>query len=297
MSGRIFRFAPSPNGFLHLGHALSALHNQHHAREASGALLLRIDDIDQGRTRDAFETAIFEDMDWLGIDFADDIRRQSEHLADYDQALQILKDEELVYPAFMSRKDIRDHIAEQEAQGTVWPRDPDGAPLYPGQDKQLSKIERNRRIADGASFNWRLDMDQALARIAGVVTWQEEGAGPEGETGNLVARPDQWGDVVLARRDAPAGYHLSVVIDDVVQEVSDVVRGRDLFHATALHRVLQELLGLPVPRYRHHRLVLGEDGRKLSKSRKDTAIRELRAGGLTPDDIARLVGLHSDFRP
>ena len=293
MNGRIFRFAPSPNGYLHLGHALSALINRRLADQANGLLLLRIDDIDLGRARPEFEQAIIEDLDWLGIGFGPDIRRQSDHLADYEGALDALHGEGLVYPAFMSRTDISEYIADVEAGGTPWPRDPDGAPLYPGLDKHLSEGERRRRIDDGAPFAWRLDMEAAIARVPPRLFWDEEGCGPDGQTGRIEANPQDWGDVVVARRDAPASYHLSVVVDDAVQQVTNVVRGRDLFHATALHRLLQELLRLPVPSYHHHRLVLGEDGRKLSKSRNDTAIRKLKAAGMTPADIARLAGLDS----
>ena len=291
MSEQIFRFAPSPNGYLHLGHALSALINQRLADEADGALLLRIDDIDQGRARPEFESAIVEDLEWLGISFAQGVRRQSDHLSDYEAALDALRDEGLVYPAFMSRGDIRNYIADVESRGGSWARDPDGAPLYPGLDKMLSDQERRHRIDSGAPFVWRLDMDAALSRMSNPTGWKEEGRGPEGQTGNVASNPDLWGDVVLARRDAPASYHLSVVVDDAVQGVTNVVRGCDLFQATALHRLLQELLGLPVPAYHHHRLVMGDDGRKLSKSRSDTAIRELRVAGLNPADIRRLVGL------
>lgn len=292
MSGQIFRFAPSPNGYLHLGHILSALINRRLADEVDGLLLLRIDDIDSGRARPEFEQAIIEDLQWTEIAFDGEIRRQSDHLGDYEDALSALRDEYLVYPAFMSRADIRDHVADIEARGKAWPRDPDGVPLYPGVDKHLSEAERSRRIDDGAPFAWRLDMKAATDRLKGSLFWDEEGSGPDGEAGAVSANPQQWGDVVLARSDAPASYHLSVVIDDAVQGITNVVRGRDLFHATALHRLLQELLGLPVPRYHHHRLVLGPDGRKLSKSRKDTAVRALRSGGLTPADIARLAGFN-----
>lgn len=291
MNARIFRFAPSPNGYLHLGHALSALINRRLADEADGLLLLRIDDIDLDRARPEFEHAIIEDLAWLGIRFDGDIRRQSDHLGDYDAALDALAEEGLIYPAFMSRGDIRRHIADAEAAGEPWPRDPDGAPLYPGIDRHLDETERQRRIDGGAPFAWRLDMEAAATRVRGALSWREDGDGPDGETGRVSVDPKRWGDVVLARRDAPASYHLSVVVDDAVQAVTDVVRGRDLYYSTGLHRLLQELLGLPVPRYHHHRLVLGDDGRKLSKSRHDTGIGALRAAGMTPADIIRLVGL------
>lgn len=290
MSSAIFRFAPSPNGYLHLGHALSALINRRMADQVGGELLLRIDDIDLARARPEFERAIIEDLEWLGIGFSSHVRRQSDCLADYRSALDSLRDDELVYPAFMSRTDVRNHITDQELNGQDWPRDPDGAPLYPGLDKKLSEKERRRRIEDGAAYSWRLDMEAVVDRLGIRLSWQEEGHGPEGQTGCVGASPQQWGDVVLARRDAPASYHLSVVVDDAVQGVTHVVRGRDLFHATGLHRLLQELLGFSAPSYHHHRLVLGPDGRKLSKSRDDTALRALRTSGATPPDIARMTG-------
>lgn len=289
MSLPVFRFAPSPNGRLHLGHAYSALLNQALAEREGGRLLLRIEDIDTERCRPEFEQAIFDDLAWLGLSWEEPVRRQSDHFDDYAQALDALIAEDLVYPAFMSRGDVRAYIAEEEAAGRAWPHDPDGAALYPALDKRLSSRERRRRMEDGAPFSWRLDMGAATARAPGL-SWQEAGSGPDGETGMIDARPQDWGDVVIARKDVPVSYHLAVVVDDALQGVTDVVRGRDLFHATAVHRLLQELMGLPVPAYCHHDLVLGPDGRKLSKSRGDTAVSALREAGMTPSDIARLAG-------
>ena len=271
----VFRFAPSPNGFLHLGHALSALLNADMARAAGGRLLLRIEDIDATRCRPEYETAIYEDLAWLGLRWERPVRRQSEHFADYRDALGRLEAMGLVYPAFESR-------AEIAAMSSG--RDPDGAPLYPGTAKALSAAACADRIASGAPYALRLDMTAALAR-ASRLTWDESG------TGETVADPAAWGDVVLARKDAPTSYHLAVIVDDAAQGVTDVVRGRDLLHATSVHRVLQVLLGLPAPRYHHHRLVLDTDGRKLSKSTRATGLRELRAQGLTPSDIRGLAGL------
>jgi glutamyl-Q tRNA(Asp) synthetase len=290
-SPRVFRFAPSPNGRLHLGHAYSALLNRKLADEAGGRLLLRIEDIDQTRSAEEFELGIYEDLAWLGIGWEEPVRRQSEHMDAYRVHLDRLIAGKLVYPAFMSRGDIRAHIADAQASGAPWPTDPDGAPLYPGVDRLLSARERKRRIESGAPFAWRLDMARALQHVAKPFSWQEGGRGPTGETGAVPADPAIWGDVILARRETPTSYHLSVVTDDALQGVTDVVRGRDLFHATAIHRLLQELLGLPRPRYFHHDLVLGEDGRKLSKSRGNTALAALRAEGRTPAEVRRMVGL------
>ena len=285
----VFRFAPSPNGYLHLGHALSALLNADMARAAGGRLLLRIEDIDAARCRPEYEAAIFEDLAWLGLRWDEPVRRQSEHLDEYRAALARLDEMGLVYPAFESRAEISRLIAAREAEGP-WPRDPDGAPLYPGDAKHLSAAERARRIAAGEPYALRLDMQAALAR-AGPLTWIETGAGPDGEIGTVPADPARWGDVVLARKDVPGSYHLAVVVDDAAQGVTDVVRGRDLFHATSVHRLLQALLGLPAPRYHHHRLLLDVDGRKLSKSTRATGLRELREQGLTPAGIRRRAGL------
>jgi glutamyl-Q tRNA(Asp) synthetase len=318
----VFRFAPSPNGYLHLGHALSALLNADMARAAGGRLLLRIEDIDATRCRPEYEAAIYEDLAWLGLRWEEPVWRQSEHLDAYRAALTRLEAMGLVYPSFESRAEIARLVAERDAQGP-WPRDPDGAPLYPGRAKQMTAVERARRIGAGEPFALRLDMAAALARVSasfrgasaasepGIqsevldsgsaaaarpgmtdeLVWQESGSGPNGETGTVAAEPAAWGDVVLARKDTPGSYHLSVVVDDAAQSVTDVVRGRDLFHATGVHRLLQALLGHPAPRYHHHRLLLDADGRKLAKSTRATGLRELRAQGVTPADIRRLAGL------
>jgi glutamyl-Q tRNA(Asp) synthetase len=288
----VFRFAPSPNGYLHLGHAYSALLNAELARQAGGRLLLRIEDIDPARCRPEFEAAIHEDLGWLGITWQLPVRRQSEHLADYRAALDRLTELGLVYPSFESRAEIARLVAQREETG-AWPRDPDGAPLYPGTAKELSSSERARLIEDGAPYALRLDMAAAIAQ-AGNLAWDEQGEGLAGERGRLAAKPQAWGDVILARKETPTSYHLSVVIDDALQGVSEVVRGRDLFHATSVHVLLQRLLGLPRPVYRHHRLVMDDAGHKLSKSTEATGLRELRAAGVTPDEICRRVGLACD---
>ena len=285
----VFRFAPSPNGYLHLGHAFSALLNFDSARRTSGRFLLRIEDIDTVRCKPEFETAIEEDLGWLGIAWETPVRRQSRHLAEYQAAVEKLKAQGLVYPSFESRAEIAALVAQRETDGG-WPRDPDGAPLYPGAAKLLSPAERARRLESGAPFALRLDMAAACAR-ASDLGWIEAGQGPDGETGAVTARPQAWGDVILARKETPTSYHLSVTLDDALQGVTEVVRGQDLFWSTSVHRLLQALLGLPQPAYRHHRLILDGAGRKLSKSTAATGLRELRAGGATPADIRGLVGL------
>ncbi len=285
----VFRFAPSPNGYLHLGHAYSALLNADLARQAGGRLLLRIEDIDITRCRPEYEQAIYEDLAWLGITWETPVRRQSDHLDAYVAACDRLAAMGLLYPSFESRTEIARLVAAEEAKGP-WPRDPDGAPLYPGTAKSLSADEVAALKRSGAPMALRLDMAAAIETI-GALAWQECGCGPDGETGEVAARPEAWGDVILARKEVPTSYHLSVVIDDALQGVTDVVRGQDLFWSTSVHRLLQALLGLPVPIYRHHALLRDEAGAKLAKSIASTSLRALRADGVSPADIRRLVGL------
>lgn len=285
----VFRFAPSPNGYLHLGHAYSALLNADLAQEAGGRLLLRIEDIDVTRCRPEYEQAIYEDLAWLGIAWETPVRRQSDHLNAYVAACDRLAAMGLLYPSFESRTEIARLVAAEEAKGT-WPRDPDGAPLYPGAAKSLSADEVAALKQSGAPMALRLDMAAAIETVR-ALSWQERGSGPDGETDEVAARPEAWGDVILARKEVPTSYHLSVVIDDALQGVSDVVRGQDLFWSTSVHRLLQALLGLPQPVYRHHPLLRDETGAKLAKSIASTGLRELRAEGASPEDIRRLVGL------
>ena len=278
----VFRFAPSPNGYLHLGHALSALLNADRARAAGGRLLLRIEDIDETRCRPEYEAAIYEDLAWLAMEWDQPVRRQSEHYADYRVALEKLDAMGLINRAYETRSEI-----DRTAVG----RDPDGAPLYPGRHSAIiGDDERKRRIDAGEPYALRLDMAAAIRR-AGPLTWDETDVGPGGETGIVQANPAAWGDVILARKETPTSYHLAVVVDDAAQGVTDVVRGRDLFHATSVHRLLQALLGLPAPRYHHHRLILDAEGTKLSKSTAATGLRALRAQGLAPAEIRKSVGL------
>lgn len=280
----VYRFAPSPNGHLHLGHAYSALLNSDCSQRSGGRFLVRIEDIDTARCTPDLEWQMLDDLDWLGLDWEQPVRRQSDHFADYRAALDTLVEAGLAYPSSLSRGDIRRIAASAEERGQVWPRDPDGALLFPG------RAYEDDDEADGAV--WRLDVSSAMDQFGGQdLGWEELGAGPDGETGWQVADPTLWGDFVLARRDAPTSYHLAVVVDDALQGVTHVVRGRDLFHATAAHVLLQEVLGLPRPIYHHHDLVLDADGRKLSKSRGDTALVAMRHAGITPGDIRSMVGL------
>lgn len=269
----VTRFAPSPTGYLHLGHAFSALY----AREAAGptgTMLLRIEDIDLSRCRPEFEVAIYEDLAWLGLTWPEPVRRQSEHMADYRAALERLEAMELLYPCFCTRKDIAAEIARAGAA----PQGPEG-PVYPGTCRRLSHGERDARRQAGEPFALRLDMTRALALVSHPLTFWE------GSQGVIEAIPASLGDVVLARKETPASYHLAVVVDDALQGVTLVTRGVDLLFATHLHRLLQALLDLPTPRYHHHPLLLDDAGQRLAKRRQSPALRDLRAAGLTPADI------------
>jgi glutamyl-Q tRNA(Asp) synthetase len=282
VSPPVFRFAPSPNGYLHLGHARSALLNFDLAQKHGGRLLLRIEDIDATRCRPEFEDAIYEDLAWLGICWEQPVLRQSDNLAAYRAALDRLAADKLLYPSFETRREIVEFVAKKD-ESAPWPRDPDGAPLYPGFDRSLSEHERARRMAAGEPHALRLDMVEAIAR-AGSLTYHQDGRA-------VPAMPELWGDVVLARKETPTSYHLSVVVDDAAQGITDVVRGKDLAAATGIHRLLQALLGLPEPCYQHHALVLDDHGRKLSKSTNATSLRELRRRGVTPAAIRGMAAL------
>ena len=269
----VTRFAPSPTGYLHLGHAYSALDAWRAARKAGGKFLLRIEDIDTTRCRPEFTDAIIEDLAWLGIDWEDEVRKQSEHFAEYAAALDKLDGAELIYPCFCTRADIAVEIAR--AGGA--PQGEEG-PIYPGTCRNLPIEERARRIAAGESFALRLDVARAFERI-GPLTWHDD------EHGEITAKPESLGDVVLARKDTPTSYHLAVTVDDALQGVTLVTRGFDLFTATHIHRLLQALLDLPTPRYRHHKLLTDASGKRFAKRDKALTLRALRESGKTPDEV------------
>ena len=279
----VLRFAPSPNGELHLGHALSALTGWMWAQRLGGRFLLRIEDIDTGRCREEFVRGIFDDLAWLGLSWEEPVLRQSEHFDRYRAAARRLEDEGLLYPCFATRAEI---AAAARAQPGL--TDPDGAPLYPGLHKGLDRGEIDERKARGEPFALRIDMEKAIARARGMSGGQDldytalDAAGPPAR---MVAEPQRWGDAVIVRKDVPTSYHLAVVVDDALQGVTHVTRGKDLEAATGLHRLLQVLLGLPAPLYHHHALITDEDGRKLSKSARDTALASLRRSGATAEEI------------
>jgi glutamyl-Q tRNA(Asp) synthetase len=302
------RFAPSPSGRLHLGHALSAALNAELVRRSGGRLMLRIEDIDPGRSRAAFTAAIGDDLAWLGVRWNDEYR-QSARIAVHRSALMGLAAQGLAYPCFCSRAEVRQAAA---ARGPAWPRDPDGSPLYAGTCRTLTADAAAARIAAGERPLWRLDTAAAQA-LAGSLAWRECGPAlpdftpdlsgrtpppdfavlrdPDAPVRDVPADPAAWGDVVLGRREVPTSYHLAVVLDDAAAGVSEVVRGRDLYAATAIHRLLQVVLGLPAPRYRHHPLVLDAAGSKLSKSADAASLATLRAAGVTPEAVLRALGL------
>ena len=274
----VTRFAPSPTGYLHLGHAYSALAAWRWAQRSGGRLILRIEDIDEGRCRTRYIDAIYEDLAWLGIAWPSPVRRQSEHLEDYAAALARLDDMGVLYPCFCTRRDISDEIAGAGRAPHFRDHGPDG-PIYPGRCRRLRPDQRRHRIAAGAPHAWRLDVAAANA-LVGPLTWRDRARGDH------PARAEIFGDVVLARKDVATSYHLAVTVDDALQGVSVVVRGEDLLPATHIHRLLQALLGLPAPEWLHHRLVTDASGRRLAKRDRSNTIRALRAAGLSPGEVA-----------
>lgn len=283
----VTRFAPSPTGLLHVGHALAALTAFETARESGGRFLLRIEDIDRTRCRPEFERAIFQDLTWLGLRWEEPVRRQSERFSDYTASLARLKALGVVYPCFCTRKDI----AEEIARAGIAPLASElGETVYPGTCRALDEATRTKRLADGEAHALRVDVAKAVQRT-GALDFMERGRGPKGETDMQAVRPELSGDVVIARKELPTSYHLSVVVDDALQGVNLVTRGEDLFAATHVQRLLQALLGLPVPVYAHHRLVLDESGRKFAKREKSVTLAALRAAGRTPAEVRAMVGL------
>ena len=275
----VTRFAPSPTGWLHLGHAYAALFAHEEARKSGGRFLIRMEDIDQTRVRPEYEAAIFEDLTWLGIEWEQPVRKQSEHFDDYRAALEKLSSLGLIYPCFCTRKEIQDEITRAGQA----PHGPDG-PLYPGTCRNRSASEQQERIATGQPYALRLDIAKAVASIGRDLYWDDL------DRGHQKAEPAAFGDVVLARKETPTSYHLAVVVDDALQDITLVTRGEDLFEATHLHRLLQELLRLPVPQWRHHRLITDETGKRLAKRDDARSLRALRAEGWSALQIRKTLG-------
>ncbi|MCZ8375110.1 MAG: tRNA glutamyl-Q(34) synthetase GluQRS [Beijerinckiaceae bacterium] len=281
----VFRFAPSPNGHLHLGHACSALLNDELARRTGGRFLVRIEDIDTTRCREDLVEACLEDLAWLGLAWEQPVLRQSTRFPAYRAVAERLEAEGLLYPCFCTRGEMI------RATGPLAARDPDGATLYPGTCRRLDLAEQARRREAGEPFALRLDMAKALTRFPVPPGWTEGGFPGTGPARHLPADPAIWGDCVLIRKEIPASYHLAVVLDDALQGVTHVVRGQDLFAATAIHRLIQQILGLPAPVYWHHPLIAGPDGKKLSKSLASKPLRQYRAEGGSPAEIRALAGI------
>ena len=274
------RFAPSPTGLLHVGHAYSALFSQAKAQQAGGRFLLRIEDIDPGRCRAEFEDAIYEDLSWLGLTWETPVRRQSDHMDEYAKALNTLQEMQVLYPCFCTRKDIQGATQAPHHTGLG----PDG-PLYPGTCRDLSEDERMARESAGDTFALRLNMDKALAGLARTLQWSDLAHGI------TIATPEIFGDVVLARKDTPTSYHLAVTLDDHLQGITLVTRGEDLLPSTHVHRLLQELLGLEVPEYHHHPLLTDHEGKRYAKRNKSLTLKALREEGKSPDQVRQMTGL------
>ena len=279
IADQVWRFAPSPNGCLHIGHAYSALLNQNQARLNSGRFLLRIDNIDAQRQKENYENAIYEDLLWLGVEWRGLVYRQLDHVESYLDALERLNELGVLYPCCCTRSDIIKFVGASDN----WPNDPDGQPHYPGicRHQPLSDV---RQTIENTNFAIRLNIKKAMALINRDLFWDEH------RVGRVVAHPERWGDIVLARKDSPGSYHLCVVIDDASQNVSNVVRGQDLYHATSLHCVLQNLLALPTPNYYHHKILRDLTGAKLSKSLNSKSIRAYRDMGMSAATIRHLIG-------
>lgn len=275
----VTRFAPSPTGYLHLGHAYAAIFAETQARQADGRFILRIEDIDEIRCKAEFEEAIFEDLQWLGLHWENPVRRQSEHLARYAEAIEKLKKLGLVYPCFCTRREIK---AEIERAGGA-PHGLEG-PIYPGTCQHLSDKERNDRANDGEVHALRLNMARAI-EITEVLSWQDR------KLGKQPVKLDKFGDIILARKEIPTSYHLSVTIDDALQGITLITRGEDLADATGIHRLLQSVLGYDVPAYLHHPILTDSEGKRFAKRDQSVTIRSLRTSGKTPDDIRSMIGL------
>ncbi|MDH3662450.1 MAG: tRNA glutamyl-Q(34) synthetase GluQRS [Alphaproteobacteria bacterium] len=276
----VTRFAPTPSGYLHLGHAYSALLAWEAAHAGKGCFHLRIEDIDIGRCRPEFEQGILDDLRWLGLAWHGEPFRQSDHMQGYADALDRLDRLGVLYPCFCTRRQIRAEIADAGRA----PHGPSGEALYPGICRALDVDERRRRIGSNEPFALRLDVEGALA-LTGPLSWQDL------RVGEIQADPVSLGDVVLARKDVPTSYHLAVTIDDALQGVTLITRGEDLFHATHIHRLLQALLGLPTPDYYHHNLIADSTGMRIAKRNRAVTLRTLRHMGKQPADVWRLIGL------
>lgn len=290
MSRFVTRFAPSPTGLLHLGHAYSAMRTFETAKAAGGQCLLRIEDIDQTRCKPEYESAILDDLKWMGFDWPGPVRRQSEHMDEYQGVIGTLAEAGLVYRCFKTRKEIAEDIARaphQPGEG------PDGV-IYPGPSQPMSADEEAERLEKGEAFAWRLSIAacrEHLSESFNSLMFIEEGAGPDGESGLVLAKPDLMGDVILARKDIGTSYHIAACHDDAQQGVTHVIRGEDLFFTTHLHVLIQKLMGWPKPVYRHHKLVLDQDGKRFAKRDESMTLKALCEAGITPSELKQMAGV------
>ncbi len=284
------RFAPSPNGYLHLGHAFSAIVGQNLANKNNGKFFLRIEDIDTGRCKRDFEDSIYDDLAWLKIKYEKNVRRQSEFFSNYESYIRRLRDLDLIYPCWASRSEIKKEIKKNLDSLSSWPIDPDGQYIYPGIYKEISKLKKSNMMLSGLDFSWRLDVNKAIAyaqeKYGKKITYNEIGLEPKGKK---IIEPSLYGDFVIGRKEMPTSYHLSVTVDDAEQGINLVTRGLDLYPATSIHRLLQIILNLPETSWYHHNLLREGGGIKLAKSNNSTSIKSLREKGISREKILSMV--------
>jgi len=284
------RFAPSPNGKLHLGHAFSAIVSEKVAKKFNGKFLVRIEDIDIGRSSIKNEQSIFEDLNWLGLKYEKEIRKQSKHFSLYETYLKKLRDLDLIYPCWASRTEIKKFISKKNIKLNNWPIDPDGQYIYPGIYKEISPAQRSGLMLSGKDFSWRLDMEKAICfaeeKVKSKIFFNEIGLEP---IGSRKAEPNLFGDIIIARKDVPTSYHLSVIVDDSEQNITIITRGLDIYPATSIHRLLQIILNLPEPEWFHHNLIRDNDGVKLSKSSQSTSLEYYRKKGFSKKEIIKRI--------
>ena len=290
------RFAPSPNGYLHLGHAYSAFISSELAKKSCGKFFIRIEDIDLGRCKKKYEESIYKDLNWLEIKYEKNIIKQSECFDKYERYIKKLRDLNLIYPCWASRSEIKKFILSKSINKTSWPIDPDGQYIYPKIYKDISKAERSNLMLSGLDFSWRLDIEKAMSfaqeKLGNKIFFEEIGLEPKGKR---ILEPNLYGDFIIARKEIPTSYHLSVIIDDAEQDINLVTRGLDIYPATSIHRLLQIILNLPETQWYHHNLLREDSGRKLSKTNKSTSIKSLRERKIKKDEIFSLIKSNEAF--
>ncbi len=290
------RFAPSPNGYLHLGHAYSAFISSELAKKSCGKFFIRIEDIDLGRCKKKYEENIYKDLNWLEIKYEKNIIKQSECFDKYERYIKKLRDLNLIYPCWASRSEIKKFILSKSINKTSWPIDPDGQYIYPKIYKDISKAERSNLMLSGLDFSWRLDIEKAMSfaqeKLGNKIFFEEIGLEPKGKR---ILEPNLYGDFIIARKEIPTSYHLSVIIDDAEQDINLVTRGLDIYPATSIHRLLQIILNLPETQWYHHNLLREDSGRKLSKTNKSTSIKSLRERKIKKDEIFSLIKSNEAF--